>query len=349
MAQPTADEQLMLELVNRARANPTAEAKRHNISLNQGLSAGRISTAAKQPLAFNSKLIEASRDHSQWMLNQDVFSHTGVNGSSAGKRMESAGYRFTGSWTWGENISWRGTTGNPNVTQYVGTQHVGLFKSPGHRTNILGDNFREIGIGVKTGEYKGYNAVMTTQKFAKSGSSVFLTGVAFDDSVIDDDFYSVGEGLGGINITATRQSDQKKFTTKSFGSGGYQVALDPGTYKVSFSGGGLGQTVTNTVSIGNKNIKLDLATDQLPEPINPTPQPPAPTPSPQPPAPTPVPQPPTNDDTIGEYGKVTFNHRWKTVRLDETYDNPVVIVSDPTINVVVGCNQLVLWDPSAVY
>lgn len=333
MDQPTADEQLMLELVNRARANPTAEAQRYNISLNQGLSSGRISATEKQPLAFNLNLIDSSRVHSQWMLNNNTFSHTGAGGSSAGDRMDNADYRFTGSWTWGENIAWQGTTGTPNVTQYVGTQHGGLFKSPGHRTNILSDNFREIGIGVKPGKFNQYNAVMTTQNFAKSGSSVFLTGVAFDDSVVDDDFYSVGEGLGGIEVTATRQSDQKKFTTTTFGSGGYQVALDPGTYQVSFSGGGLGQTVSETVSINAKNIKLDLATDQLaaPAPVNPTPQPPAPIPAPQPPTPTPIPQPPANDDTIGEYGQVNLNHRWKTVSLDETYDNPVVIVSDPTI------------------
>ncbi len=45
------------------------------------------------------------------MLNTDVFSHTGANGSSAGGRVSAAGYAFTGAWTWGENIAWRGTTG----------------------------------------------------------------------------------------------------------------------------------------------------------------------------------------------------------------------------------------------
>ncbi|MBT9316822.1 choice-of-anchor Q domain-containing protein [Leptothoe spongobia] len=37
-------------------------------------------------------------------------------------------------------------------------------------------------------------------------------------------------------------------------------------------------------------------------------------------------------NTIGEYGNLTLNHNWKTVSLDDTYKNPVVVVSDPTLN-----------------
>ncbi|MFG6103675.1 choice-of-anchor Q domain-containing protein [Leptothoe sp. EHU-05/26/07-4] len=37
-------------------------------------------------------------------------------------------------------------------------------------------------------------------------------------------------------------------------------------------------------------------------------------------------------ESIGEYGNLTLNHRWKTVSLDDTYKNPVVLVSDPTVN-----------------
>ncbi len=42
MAQPTAHEQYFLELVNRARANPGAEAARLGLGLNDGLAAGAI-------------------------------------------------------------------------------------------------------------------------------------------------------------------------------------------------------------------------------------------------------------------------------------------------------------------
>ena len=57
----TPADQLMLELMNRARANPSAEASRQGIALNTGISAGdTISTAAKQPLAPNNLLLHLS-------------------------------------------------------------------------------------------------------------------------------------------------------------------------------------------------------------------------------------------------------------------------------------------------
>jgi len=36
--------------------------------------------------------------------------------------------------------------------------------------------------------------------------------------------------------------------------------------------------------------------------------------------------------TIGEYDSLDLNHQWQTILLDESYINPVVIVSDPTLN-----------------
>ena len=79
---PTAVEQYVVELINRARANPAAEAARDGIDLNEGLKAGTISPAAKQPLALNPYLTDAARGHSQWMIDHDTFNHTGANGSS---------------------------------------------------------------------------------------------------------------------------------------------------------------------------------------------------------------------------------------------------------------------------
>jgi hypothetical protein len=256
VAQLTAHEQLMLELVNRARLDPGAEAKRHGIDLNQGLTAGTISTAAKQPLAGNDFLVKAARDHSKWMLDADTFSHTGAGGSSPGDRMAAAGYKFAGSWTWGENIAYSGTTGTLNVTQTVLNQHGGLFKSAGHRKNMLNDNFREVGIGVETGEYKGYNALMTTENFAKSGTALFLTGVAYADGD-GDRFYDVGEGRSGVTVKAQPASGAAASTTTA-GAGGFEKALAAGTYEVTFSGGGLAKPLTQTLSIADRNVKLDV-------------------------------------------------------------------------------------------
>jgi len=58
----------MLELVNRARMNPSADSREFGISLNQGPSAGTISTAPKQVLAMNDFLNISADHHSNWML-----------------------------------------------------------------------------------------------------------------------------------------------------------------------------------------------------------------------------------------------------------------------------------------
>lgn len=83
---PDAHEQLLLELVNRARANPPEEAARFGIDLNEGLPAGTISPEAKPPLAMHPRLVEAARAHSAWMLENDTFSHTGEGGSTVSQR-----------------------------------------------------------------------------------------------------------------------------------------------------------------------------------------------------------------------------------------------------------------------
>lgn len=306
MSQPTAYEQYLLELINRARSNPLDEANLFGIGLNDGLTANTISDAAKQPLAFNLLLIDAARSHSQWMLDNDTFSHTGVDGSNGRDRMTNAGYQFTGSWAWGENLGTRGTTGTLNVNNSITQINEGLFKSSGHRQNILNNSFREIGLATLTGDFDGYNSLMITESFAKSGSDVFLTGVAFDDLVQDDDFYTVGEGLGGIEVTAIRQSDNLSFATTTMPSGGYQIALDAGTYEVSFSNNN--QTIGNTrqVTIAGENVKLDLDTSNL---AVETPQ------------------------QMGEIGRIdNLNHVNRTIQLNNTYTNPVIFALPLSLN-----------------
>jgi uncharacterized protein YkwD len=142
--QPTAQEVLIVELINRARNNPEAEATRLGIGLNDGITGTQITNTPKPPLAHNLLLIESARLHSQWMLDLDIFSHTGENDSTPHERMQAVGYLFTGSWASGENIAWGGTSASSiDLTSYIISQHEVLFESAGHRVNILNANYRE--------------------------------------------------------------------------------------------------------------------------------------------------------------------------------------------------------------
>jgi serralysin len=232
MAQPSAHEQYLLELINAERARVGA-----------------------QPLAFDGDLNEAAEGHSQWMLATDTFSHTGSGGSSAGQRMTSAGYSFTGSWSWGENIAWATTRSPTGLQDEVLLLHTNLMNSSGHRANILNANYREVGLGFEVGDYGGREGAFVTEDFARSGSSTFLTGVAFDD-MDGDRFYDVGEGLGGLTLTAVSTTGAT-YTTTTYGSGGYDLVLPPATYTVTFSGAGI-QTTSRQATVGSTNVKLDL-------------------------------------------------------------------------------------------
>ena len=98
-----------------------------------------------------------------------------------------------------------------------------------------------------------------TQDFAYSASSgPSLTGVAYNDSRIHDNFYEPGEGLGNITITATRTSDNATFTTTTWASGAYTLSLPAGTYTVTASGTGLGTITKNNIVISTQNVEQDF-------------------------------------------------------------------------------------------
>ncbi|RWQ04160.1 CAP domain-containing protein [Mesorhizobium sp.] len=232
MPQHSAHEQYLLELINAERAK-----------------------AGVQPLAFDNDLSEAAEGHSRWMLATDTFSHTGSGGSTPTQRMKAAGYTLAGSWATGENIAWATTRSPTGYNDEILLLHNNLMNSPGHRANILNGNFREVGLGFEVGDYRGRSSGFVAENFAKTGSDLFLTGVAIDDKD-GDRFYDPGEGLSGLTITA-KSSTGATFTTKTMGAGGYDLALKPGTYTVTFSGAGI-EASTRTVSVGSKNVKLDL-------------------------------------------------------------------------------------------
>jgi len=256
VAEPTALEQYALELTNRARADPAAEAARLGIGLNDGITGGSISPAAKQPLAFNPLLLDAARAHGAWMLATDIFDHTGAGGSTPQQRMAAAGYAFDPPWNTGENISIRWGTGTTLAVAQVDAMHDGLFRSPGHRVNTLNDAFREVGIGLNAGEYAGHPAVTTTQNYARSGAPFFLLGVAYADADADA-FYDPGEGIAGMTVTIGDLWGNQVAQVATMAAGGWQVAVPIGTYAVTFSGGGLVAPILRTAVAGT-NVKIDL-------------------------------------------------------------------------------------------
>ena len=253
----SAAEQYLLELINRARLDPQAEAARYGLSLNAGLTAGTIAGAPVQVLTYNTELEQAAQGHSEWILETDTFSHTGAGGSDPGDRIVAAGYELTGSWTWRENLAWTGSTSEIDLVDAVEDHHEGLYRSASHRENTFASDIREIGVAQVEGRFthdgSTFNASTLTLNFASSGTDNFITGVAYTDSDADD-FYSIGEGYAGLQITAEGNSDV------SASAGGYGVAVSADSaVGVTISQNNI-TLATLSVDTTAGNVKLDVVT-----------------------------------------------------------------------------------------
>ncbi len=261
MAQFSLNEQLMLELVNRARLDPLAEARRFGIDLNKNLAPGTLNGTAKAPLAPNGKLVDAARGHSQFMLDRDLFEHEGIGDGTPTTRIQAAGYTFPNGGSLGENIAINGTSGTANETAFTIANHQGLFESAPHRLNILSTHFRELGIGIKRGAFLfenqsvPFDSVDATQNFARSGSKVFITGVAINDKD-GDNFYDIGEQRAGVVIDA-RQNGALVASDSTGTAGGYSIGVTSGSFQVQFHGGDLTHLVNCSVT-ANDNVKVDV-------------------------------------------------------------------------------------------
>jgi uncharacterized protein YkwD len=248
---PTAEEQLMIELINRARMNPAAEVDR----LDEGLASG-ISSAPVQPLAATRGLSDAARAHSEDMDDRNFFSHVNPSGETPSDRAVDGGH---GSRFVGENIGWIGSTREPSDLQgRVEDHHEDLWESDGHQRNMLNDDWSEIGAGYDYADHNGYSgSTLVTTKFGDLGET-YLTGVVIDDSD-GDAFYDLGEGQGGVRVSA--EAGENLYWTETWESGGYALALPAGTYRVTFEGGDLDTPFETTVRIGDENVKLDVIED----------------------------------------------------------------------------------------
>lgn len=225
-------ERYMLELVNQERSS-------------RGLN----------ELVLDMTLNFTADSHSQWMLDNNVFSHTGIGGTSPTQRMMDSGFDFSGSWRSAENIAAQSERGEPGLFDDVHDLHLALMNSQGHRDNILTPDLEVIGIGIQTGNftYTGgtYFSIMVTQNFARTGGATtpdtgsettgshdgsgsgsndsrVLVGTSTAENLIGTDADDTITGSGGNDILS--------------GGDGFDTAVYMGTsanYAITLSGGSI--------------------------------------------------------------------------------------------------------------
>ena len=194
---PSADEQFMLECINVARANPTAEGQMlaglNDATIQMyyshyGVSAAALlsdfaSYAAKPPLAMNTQLMASARGHSQDMATRGFQQHNSSDGTTFSQRISNQGYNWSGA---GENIY--------AYSEGAFFGHVGFNADWGvptldHRHNIMNSEpgsplFREVGISCVPSSKPGFGPMVITQDFARPMDSTvaYVVGVVYNDA-----------------------------------------------------------------------------------------------------------------------------------------------------------------------
>src|SRR4051794_27969398 len=103
------------------------------------------------PLKMNALLSKAARAHAANMAKQGKLEHT-LDGKTAGQRVTAAGYAYL---TSGENIA---------IASSAEEALRNWMKSKGHKANILGKQYTDIGVGLAQAQGHVY---YFTQVFAK--------------------------------------------------------------------------------------------------------------------------------------------------------------------------------------
>ncbi|HEY3876249.1 MAG TPA: CAP domain-containing protein [Candidatus Kapabacteria bacterium] len=272
---PTNEEQYMLELINRARANPADEGDSIAATTNSTIlfqfqnqappTASQVKSElatypSRPPLAFNPILIQIARAHDQDMLAKNYQGHTDSQGNDPFQRMTNADYK-----TWdaaGENVFAYGSDADETHQEFL--CDFGNYPDIGHRHNILNfaptdSIYNEIGIGAIHGGtgLPNVGTMITTEDFGRTPAHFYVTGVVYSDSN-QNNFYDIGEGDTGIKITVSSGSSDYAISS---GSGGYAIPMNSGfsgSVTVTASGGPLSSPIMQTVSVDTENVKVDF-------------------------------------------------------------------------------------------
>ena len=272
---PSDDEQLMVEEINRARMSPVDEALRlatstqpdieeaysfFSVDLNAMYAAESILPPVP-PLAVNARLGTAARLHSGWMLTNISQSHFETNSGvivGPDERITAQGYVLQ---NYGENIY---STATDPVQAHVafevdwGFGPGGMQNPPGHRLNNHSADFREVGVGFFYGN-RSYTATNGFKTNIVAGVTnilpILATTTAGPDSVTVD-FGTVFNSTPFITGVAYYDLDGDQFYGSGEGLGGLSVTATglPGS-AITANSGGYALPAAN----GNYNVVFGLA------------------------------------------------------------------------------------------
>jgi hypothetical protein len=259
--EPTAEETLILEFINRCRADPKADADRiapagseprlpSSTVIDFAMFRAEMATIKPgPPLVFDLRLLDAARKHSHYMTMHGLThdedpAKPGFTGRSFSERAKAAGFSGGGG---GENCfatapdPWGSHVGF--IVDWGPGGTGGMQPNRGHRANITRDSFTLVGPGAVA--YGGKLSV--THVFGRDGKR-YAGGVVFVDKDRDA-WYGLGEGRGGVTIEAGGQR------AATWGSGAYAIEIPAGAGSLTLRAGSV--SVTRPIPATPGNVKID--------------------------------------------------------------------------------------------
>ena len=264
----TPQEVYFTQLINRARANPSAEADLLGLNFAAGLTlAEQALLVPHEPLALSASLTASARLHSADMAARNFFDHTNPNGLTPTNRAVAAGYSGTA----GENIGAGYST--------VDALYRSWMAAPDERRNVLSlystfdanYHYDHIGPGFALDTPGALYPSYYSADFGNPSSQTrapWLLGVVFSDTD-HDNFYSIGEGASGIRVDVfpgssppnTSGTPTATYTTDA--AGNYQLPLSDGSYTVVFTRTSDNYRVIKSASISGQNLELSAQSSEL--------------------------------------------------------------------------------------
>jgi uncharacterized protein YkwD len=189
---PSPLEQVLLERLNDIRANPAAYGAAIGLNLNN--------VAATGPLAFDTRLVEAARNHSLDMSNRNYSAHVTPEGVTPEQRVRATGFPLPANQTGlFESIAWHQP--GPDVDRVLRDWIIDSFDAInlGHRKHLLGMNNDDQLVGVGIAVAANTKSDFTIDSATTSDLRPYLTGVVMKDAN-GNGRYDLNEGVGGVQV-----------------------------------------------------------------------------------------------------------------------------------------------------
>lgn len=183
-------------------------------------------------LTTNEKLIRAAQMKADDMAARGYFSHITPDGKNSWYWFRQVGYNYAAA---GENLAVN-FTDSKDVTE-------AWMHSPSHRSNIMGENYTEIGIATAHGTYKGKEAIFVVQMFGRP--SLVARRVGTSTTTID----KIGSKISTVTPTeqgGIKNAEAEKIPTKE------TVLQKPKTQNIT------SEVQPTTIVAGAETTKLEI-------------------------------------------------------------------------------------------